>query len=341
MDTWMYLAQGFAVALTPENLLIALIGCFVGTVVGLLPGLGPINGVAILLPLAFALKLPPESALILLATVYIGCEYGGRISSILLNVPGDAAAIMTALDGYPMAKQGRAGVALSISAVSSFVGSLLAIGGIILFAPALACWSLAFGPAEYFALMVFAIACLGSMMSQNPLKSFLAALIGLGLATVGVDANTGVYRFTFDSVHLSDGIQFIVVVIGLFSVSEILLMLEHTKGGQQLVLPDRSPAVQLPRADPVHRHHAALGHRRLLRRYPAGGRRHHRQRPHLYDREAPGRPARHLRPGRYPRRGGPRGGQQRLRLWLLHPHADPGCAGFGHHGGDDGGPDPL
>lgn len=235
MDTWMYLSQGFAVALTPENLVIALIGCFVGTVVGLLPGLGPINGVAILLPLAFALKLPPESALILLATVYIGCEYGGRISSILLNVPGDAAAIMTALDGYPMAQQGKAGVALSISAVSSFVGSMLAIGGIILFAPALARWSLAFGPAEYFALMVFAIACLGSMMSQNPLKSFMAALIGLGLATVGVDANTGVYRFTFDSVHLSDGVQFIVVVIGLFSVSEILLMLEHTSGGGKLV----------------------------------------------------------------------------------------------------------
>ncbi|MFM5677855.1 tripartite tricarboxylate transporter permease [Aeromonas veronii] len=140
MDTWMYLSQGFAVALTPENLVIALIGCFVGTVVGLLPGLGPINGVAILLPLAFALKLPPESALILLATVYIGCEYGGRISSILLNVPGDAAAIMTALDGYPMAQQGKAGVVLSISAVSSFVGSMLAIGGIILFAPALARW---------------------------------------------------------------------------------------------------------------------------------------------------------------------------------------------------------
>lgn len=107
MDTWIYLSQGFAVAMTPENLVIALIGCFVGTIVGLLPGLGPINGVAILLPLAFALHLPAESALILLATVYIGCEYGGRISSILLNVPGDAAAIMTALDGYPMAQQGR------------------------------------------------------------------------------------------------------------------------------------------------------------------------------------------------------------------------------------------
>lgn len=142
---------------------------------------------------------------------------------------------MTALDGYPMAQQGRGGVALSISAVSSFFGSLIAIGGIILFAPALAQWSLAFGPAEYFALMVFAIACLGSMMAQNPLKSFLSALIGLSLATVGVDANTGVYRFTFDSVHLSDGVQFIVVVIGLFSVSEILLMLEHTSSGQTLV----------------------------------------------------------------------------------------------------------
>ncbi|AVJ18631.1 tripartite tricarboxylate transporter permease [Serratia sp. JUb9] len=235
MDTWLYLSQGFEVALIPQNLVIALIGCFVGTIVGLLPGLGPINGVAILLPLAFALKLPAESALILLATVYIGCEYGGRISSILLNVPGDAAAIMTALDGYPMAQQGRAGVALSISAVSSFIGSIIAIGGIILFAPLLARWSLAFGPAEYFALMIFAIACLGSMMSQNPLKSLLAALIGLGLATVGVDANTGVYRFTFDSVHLSDGIQFIVVVIGLFSVSEILLMLESTGAGQKLV----------------------------------------------------------------------------------------------------------
>ncbi|MEQ2026762.1 tripartite tricarboxylate transporter permease [Xenorhabdus szentirmaii] len=235
METWTYLSQGFEVALVPQNLVIALIGCFIGTVVGLLPGLGPINGVAILLPLAFALKLPAESALILLATVYIGCEYGGRISSILLNVPGDAAAIMTALDGYPMAKQGRAGVALSISAVSSFCGSLLAITGIILFAPILAQWSLAFGPAEYFALMVFAIACLGSMMSQNPVKSLFAALIGLALATVGVDSNTGVYRFTFGSVHLSDGIQFIVVVIGLFSVSEILLMLESTSTGQSVI----------------------------------------------------------------------------------------------------------
>lgn len=111
MDTWMYLMQGFSIALDPYNILIALIGCFIGTIVGMLPGLGPINGVAILLPLAFAMNLPAESAIILLATVYMGCEYGGRISSILLGIPGDAAAIMTTLDGHPLAKKGQAGKA--------------------------------------------------------------------------------------------------------------------------------------------------------------------------------------------------------------------------------------
>jgi putative tricarboxylic transport membrane protein len=233
METFVNLGQGFGVALLPANLLVAAIGAFIGTVVGMLPGLGPINGVAILLPLAFAMKLPPETALILLAAVYIGCEYGGRISSILINVPGDAGAIMTAIDGYPMARKGMAGVALSISAWSSFIGSIVATVGITLFAPLLARWALAFGPAEYFALMCFAVACLTGLMGDRPMKALLAALIGLALATVGIDSNSGVYRFTFDSVHLSDGIQFIVVVIGLFSVSEMLLMLEnlHSTGG--------------------------------------------------------------------------------------------------------------
>jgi putative tricarboxylic transport membrane protein len=235
METLQLLAQGFGVALQPNNLLMAFGGAFIGTIVGMLPGLGPINGVAILLPLAFALKLPPETALILLAAVYMGCEFGGRISSILLNVPGDAGAIMTAVDGYPMARNGEPGVALSISAWSSFVGSTIATIGIVLFAPLLASWALAFGPAEYFALMIFAIACLGGMVGDRPMKTILAALMGLSLATVGVDANSGVYRFTFDDVHLADGIQFIVVVIGFFSVSEILLMLEQSHGGEQLI----------------------------------------------------------------------------------------------------------
>lgn len=233
MEVLQHLILGFGVALTPTNLLIAALGCFIGTIVGLLPGLGPINGVAILMPLAFAMKLPPETSLILLAAVYIGCEYGGRISSILLNVPGDAGAIMTALDGYPMARNGQGGVALSISAWSSFVGSLVATIGIVLFAPLLASWALSFGPAEYFALMCFAFACIAGLMGDAPVKAGLAALIGLSMSCVGLDSNSGVYRFTGGDVHLSDGIQFVVVVIGVFSISELLLMLQqhHTSAG--------------------------------------------------------------------------------------------------------------
>jgi len=235
MDTLHFLLSGFAVALTPENLMVAAIGAFIGTIVGMLPGLGPINGVAILMPLAFALKLPPETALILLAAVYMGCEYGGRISSILLNVPGDAGAIMTALDGHPMAKNGLGGVALSISAWSSFIGALIATVGIVLFAPLLARWALAFGPAEYFALMCFAFACITGLMGDAPVKAALAAVIGLSLSTIGLDSNSGVYRYTGGNVHLSDGIQFIVVVIGVFSVSEILLMLEQHHASTGLI----------------------------------------------------------------------------------------------------------
>jgi putative tricarboxylic transport membrane protein len=227
MNTLQHLIDGFGVALSPVNLVIAALGSLIGTIVGLLPGLGPINGVAILMPLAFAMKLPPETSLILLAAVYIGCEYGGRISSILLNVPGDAGAIMTALDGYPMARQGLGGVALSISAWSSFVGSLVATMGIVLFAPLLASWALSFGPAEYFALMCFAFACIAGLMGDAPVKAGLAALIGLSMSCVGLDSNSGVYRFTGGDIHLSDGIQFVVVVIGVFSISELLLMLQE------------------------------------------------------------------------------------------------------------------
>lgn len=235
MDVLQHLAQGFGVALSGLNLAIAALGALIGTLVGMLPGLGPINGVAILMPLAFALKLPPESALILLAAVYLGCEFGGRISSILLNVPGDAGAIMTALDGYPMARQGLGGVALSISAWSSFVGSLVAFFGIVLFAPLLARWALAFGPAEYFALMCFAFACISGLMGDAPVKAAIAAVLGLSLSTVGLDANSGIYRFTGGDVHLSDGIQFVVLVIGVFSISEILLMLEQHHSSEGLV----------------------------------------------------------------------------------------------------------
>ncbi len=142
---------------------------------------------------------------------------------------------MTTLDGYPMARQGLAGVALSLSAWSSFIGAFIATCGMVLFAPLLAKWAIAFGPAEYFVLMVFAIVCLGGMAGDRPLKTFIAALIGLFLSSVGIDANSGVYRFTGDNIHLTDGIQFVVLVLGLFSISEILLLLEKTHHGQEAV----------------------------------------------------------------------------------------------------------
>lgn len=232
-----HLALGFGVAASPVNLLLALVGAFFGTIVGVLPGLGPINGVAMLIPIAFAMNLPPESALILLAAVYVGAEYGGRITSILLNVPGEAASVMTTLDGYPLARQGLASVALSISAWSSFVGSFIGVVGIVFFAPILAKWALAFGPAEYFLLMVFAFCALTSLLGERPVKGVLAAMIGLSIATVGIDSNSGVYRYTFDIPNLADGMAFVVVVIGLFAVSEMLQMLENVLSGTSIDVP--------------------------------------------------------------------------------------------------------
>ncbi|KGD99100.1 tripartite tricarboxylate transporter TctA [Achromobacter sp. RTa] len=229
-----HLTIGFGVAFSVTNLLVAAIGSFFGTMVGVLPGLGPINGVAMLIPIAFAMNLPPETALILLAAVYVGAEYGGRITSILLNVPGEASAIMTTLDGYPLARQGLANVALSLSAWSAFFGAIVSVVGIILLAPLLAKWALAFGPAEYFVLMVFAFCCLTSLLGKQPVKGVLAAMIGLSISVVGVDANSGVYRYTFESVHLADGIDFVVVVIALFAVSEMLEMLEKVMAGHSV-----------------------------------------------------------------------------------------------------------
>ena len=172
-----------------------------------------------------------DRRMILLAAIYCGAEYGGRISSILLNVPGDAGAVMTAMDGYPMAKQGRAGEALAISGISSFFGGIFGTVGLALFAPILSSLAIGFGPAEYFVLMIFAFATLGSMVGSQPAKTLIGCVIGLVLATVGLDATSGAYRFTFDQPELSEGIEFVVLVIGLFSISEALIILENEGRG--------------------------------------------------------------------------------------------------------------
>ena len=238
MDTVLSgLATGFAVALDPFNLMLVMVGCFVGTLIGALPGLGPINGVAILLPIAYGLGFPPESALILLAGIYYGAEYGGRISSILLNVPGDAGAVMTTLDGNPMARAGLAGRALSLSAVASFIGGTFAVILMSLFAPALASFAVTFGPADYVALMVFAFASLASLVGKSTVKTLLGATIGLMLATIGIDANTGVPRYTFGLPDILAGIDFLIVVVGLFGMAELLTLVEHQARGTLKSLP--------------------------------------------------------------------------------------------------------
>ncbi|MGR3445564.1 tripartite tricarboxylate transporter permease [Thalassococcus profundi] len=227
METLSNLGDGFLIAMTWQNLFLALMGCFLGTIMGALPGLGPSNGVAILIPLAFTLGLGATPSLILLTSVYYGAMYGGRISSILLNIPGDEPAMMTCLDGYPMAQKGRAGEALALSGVASFVGAFFATWGLVLLAPQLVKVALLFGPAEYFALFTLAFATLGGIAATNQAKSAFAAALGLGLAMVGVDTQTGVPRLTFGEVHLYDGIDFLIAIVGLFALSEVFVFLEH------------------------------------------------------------------------------------------------------------------
>jgi putative tricarboxylic transport membrane protein len=226
MDILSNLALGFSIAFSPYTLMLALIGCFVGTIIGALPGLGPSNGVALLIPISFSMGLDAISALVLLTSVYYGAMYGGRISSILLNIPGDEPAMMTTLDGYPMAKQGRAAEALVISGVASFYGAFVATIGLMLLAPALSRVAFQFGPAEYFALYMLAFCTLGGVGSNNQAKAAFAAALGLGIAMIGLDKTTGMPRFTFGELHLMDGIDFLVAIVGLFAVAEVFHFIE-------------------------------------------------------------------------------------------------------------------
>ena len=244
MDILANLSLGFSVALSPWTLMLAVIGCFLGTIIGALPGLGPSNGVAILIPLTFSLGLDATSALVLLTSVYYGAMYGGRISSILLNIPGDEPALMTTLDGYPMAKNGRPGDALVISGVASFVGALLATIGLMLLAPLLSRVAYQFGPAEYFALYLLAFCTLGGLSSKNQAKAAFAAALGLAIATIGLDNQTGMPRFTGGNLHLMDGVDFLVPLVGLFAVSEVLIYIE--KQGKDSSLGIKLEIVTIP-----------------------------------------------------------------------------------------------
>jgi len=249
MELLANLGLGFSIALSPYTLMLAVIGCFLGTIIGSLPGLGPSNGVAILIPLTFTLGFDATSALVLMTSVYYGAMYGGRISSILLNIPGDEPALMTTLDGYPMAKAGRAGDALVISGVASFVGALLATIGLALLAPLLARVAYLFGPAEYFALYLLAFCTLGGMASNNQAKAAIASCIGLGIAMIGVDNTSGLPRLTGGNLHLYDGVDFLVAIVGLFAVAEVFFFIESH--GKDSSLGVRLEKVTIPWKDIV------------------------------------------------------------------------------------------
>ena len=250
MDLFSNLALGFSVALTPTCLGLAVVGCILGTMIGALPGLGPSNGVAILIPLSFSLELDAIQALVLMTSVYYGAMYGGRISSILLNIPGDEPAMMTTLDGYPMAKQGRAGDALVLTGVASFVGALLATFGLMILAPILARVAFLFGPAEYFALYMLAFCTLGGIGSNNQAKAAIAVCLGLGIAMIGVDNSTGLTRFTGGNLHLFDGVNFLVAIVGLFAVTEVFVFIESH--GKETAIGVKLNKVTIPIKDIIY-----------------------------------------------------------------------------------------
>ena len=219
------LQLGFSVALTPTNILFLVIGAFVGMVIGMFPGFGPAAGIAILLPLTFGLD--PTTAIIMLAGIYYGSMYGGATTSILINTPGEAAAVATTLDGYPLARQGRAGPAFVMQAIASFIGGTIAVILISAFAPSLAKVTAQFGPSEYFVIIVIGLLLLTAVMGKNKIKGIISALIGLAIAMIGVDIVTGAQRYTFGSPELIGGIDFVVVAIGLFGIGELFYSIHN------------------------------------------------------------------------------------------------------------------
>lgn len=225
MDAVQHLMAGLGAAMSPGNLMFAFAGCMLGTLIGLLPGLGPAAGTAILIPLTFSLDA--TGAIIMLCAIYYGAMYGGTITSVLINVPGEAASVITCIDGYAMARQGRAGSALAIAAIGSFVGGTAATIALVVVAIPLATLALKFGPAEFFGLMVAGLCLVIGLAGKNLMAALLMTVLGLLLAMIGLDPVRGAPRFTFGLPELYDGIGFVPVVMGLFGIGELLLAAER------------------------------------------------------------------------------------------------------------------
>ena len=237
MDAFAQLLNGFAVALTPINLMWCLVGTTLGTAIGVLPGLGPALTIALLLPITF--KVEPTAAFILFAGIYYGAMYGGSTTSILLNTPGESATIITALEGNKMARNGRAGAALATAAIGSFVAGTIGTLGITFLAPIVVDLALKFGPADYFSLMVLAFVTVSAVLGSSAVRGLTALLFGVWLGLIGVDLQTGQPRFTFGLPELLDGINVIVVAVGLFAVGETLFVASRYRLGNDEIIPLR------------------------------------------------------------------------------------------------------
>lgn len=235
MDIVSGMMHGFAVALEPLNLFWCFVGVLLGTVVGILPGLGPPATIAMLLPLTF--QMNPTSAIIMLAGIYYGAKYGGSTTSILLNVPGESASVVTCFDGYQMARKGRAGAALGIAAIASFIAGTVGVLGLMLIAPPLARFALSFSSPEYFALMALGLAMVVLLAGRSMIRALLAMLVGLWIAGIGTDLFTDTSRFTFGNSELLDGIDFVVVAIGIFALGEVLGNMEMREEVRMLPVP--------------------------------------------------------------------------------------------------------
>ena len=235
MDILTGLAQGFEVALAPMNLFWCFVGVFFGTIVGILPGLGPSATVALLLPLT--MQMNPTAGIIMMAGIYYGAKYGGSTTSILLNVPGESSSVVTCIDGFEMARKGRAGPALGIAAIASFVAGTVGVVLLMLIAPPVAEFALRFGPPEYFALMALGLSMVVLLAGKSMLKALAAMLVGLWLATIGIDLFTDIGRYTYDQIELMDGVNFVVVAIGTFAIGEVLANLKPESTGQMFAVP--------------------------------------------------------------------------------------------------------
>ena len=227
VETFHNLMLGFSVALAPSILVYAFAGCIIGTLVGMMPGLGPLAGISLLLPATFGLN--PIIAIVLLSGVYYGAMYGGSTTSILMRIPGEAASVMTCVDGYAMTQNGRAGPALAIAAIGSFFAGTVGVIGLMLLAPTLAEFALRFGPPEYTALLMMGLFILAYMSGGSMLKTLASAGLGLMLGMIGIDAMSGYTRFSFDLVELGDGVGIVPVAVGLFGISEILMTAGQTE----------------------------------------------------------------------------------------------------------------